>query len=318
MRSNASNRRWRQVRETQAKSQAEIQVDNNNLSEDAIADTALIESGLSDEPTHHDLLAKKRRLSDRNARRQSKAVVFGRSAVSDGPLKVANLSQNYFGHMPTSGVSKQSITRMLQGTAALYAQLFPSGKGSMVSHMARDWFQQCLTTRGILHTALFCQALRAQAVRPGWSAMPCDELMLCQTEAVHAINDKLQQPATACDDESLRIVFSLTWHGAIKQDSPSRSPRQSPLVDLQSLKVFMGVIAFDPFHAQGLEKMLKIRGGLDKVSMPGLAFLVSYGDILFSSCSLTRPTWSYGSYASCYPDAAVDDEWLRLTHRALT
>lgn len=315
VRSNASNRRWRQVRETQAKSKAQAQAHSDTSSEQPNVERLLDEVAPDSEAKAHDSHAEKRRLAEQNARRQNRALVYGRPTHSESLKKSVNLNQNYFGLMPTSNVSKRSITRMLPGTAASYSQLFPPGKNSTVSHIARDWFQQCLATRGVLHTALFCQAIRAQAVRPGWPAMPANELMLCQTEAVHAINDKLLQPATACDDESVRIVFSLTWHGALKQQRPPKTPRQSPLADLQSLKMFMGFIACDLFHAQGLDNMLKMRGGLDRVIMPGLAFLVSYGDILTSSCNLTRPTWSYGAYAKYNPDAAVDDEWLRTIHR---
>ena len=152
-------------------------------------------------------------------------------------------------------------------------------------------------------------------MRPGWTAMSGNELVLCQTEAVHAINDKLQNSATACDDESIRIVFSLTWHGAIKDDAAPKSPRQAPMADLQALRLFMGIIGCDPIHARGLDKMLALRGGLDDITMPGLSFLVSYGDILMASCNLSRPVWSYGSYAQFVPEAEVDEEWRRSTHR---
>ncbi|KAK5938121.1 hypothetical protein PMZ80_009710 [Knufia obscura] len=315
VRSNASNRRWRQVRETQAKSKAGIQVDNCTSLEYSNAKVLSNGTTPDNEINEREVQTKKQRLIVRNARRQGKAQVDRRPSQPESPLKVANLSQNYFGLMPTSNVSQQSITRMLQGTAVSYAQLFPSGKNSSVSRMAKDWFQQCLSTRGILHTALFCQAMRAQAARPGWSALPSNELILCQTEAVHAINDKLRQTATACDDEIVRIVFSLTWHGSIKQDPPARTPRQSPLADLQSLKMFLGIITCDPFHAQGLDNILRMRGGLNKLDMPGLAFLVSFADVLTSSSKLTRPSWSYGSYAEHNSDAAIDDEWLESTRR---
>jgi len=317
VRSNASNRRWRQVRETQAKFKSQLQIGDGSISGPSNSKALASETSALDEETNgHIQQAKKQRLVARTLRRQSNASGNERLLRSECPREVFNLSQNHFGLMPTSNVSKQSITRMLQGTAASYAQLFPSGRNSAVSQMARDWFQQCLATRGILHTALFCQAMRAQAARPGWSAMPSTELMLCQTEAVHAINDKLLQAATSCDDESVRIVFSLTWHGAVKKDVSPRTPKQSPLADLQSLKMFMGIIACDPFHARGLDHMLRVRDGLSNVEMPGLAFLVSYGDILTSSCNLTRPTWSYGSYARYNKDAAIDDKWLWMTQRA--
>lgn len=316
VRSNASNRRWRIVRESAAKSKAQSKEvdDDDNGSEKS---SEVLQNGNSpvSKPAVSNRTSRRQRLNDKQARRDGRRASDSSSTSMGSPVKVKNLAEYFFGVMPASEVSKQSISRMLQGTAASYAQLFPSGKNSVVSQMAKDWFQQCLRTRGILHTALFCQAMRAQAVRPGWAAMSGNELVLCQTEAVHAINEKLLQSLTACDDESIRIVFSLTWHGAIKEEPPPMSPTQAPMADLQSLRLFLGMIACDPIHARGLDNMLALRGGLDNVEMPGLAFLVSYADILTASANLTRPTWGYGSYAQHVPEAAVNDEWLRSTHR---
>lgn len=302
VRSNASNRRWKQVRETAARSS----------SPKPAGDTP--SQSQSPEPEAEHKLLKRQRLAYKNVRRQAKALPTDVSPMS--PVQIVNIAQHYLGTMPSSDVSIQSINRVLQGTAASYAQIFPSSKNSLVSQMAKDWFQQCLSTRGILHTALFCEARRAQAVHQRLITMSSNELMLCHTEAVHAINAKLLQESTATDDESLRIVFSLTWHGPVQQGAPPRTPRQTPLAGLQSLRLFLGIIASDPVHARGLERMLSLRGGLETVEMPGLAFLISYGDITGASSELRRPKWSYGSYAQHNPDAVVGDEWLRATRRA--
>lgn len=306
VRSNASNRRWRLVREQQ-----KLNDDTTREEESLMIKTKTQDE--SDEVELADQSRKQQKLDVRQSRRRGS---HNNDEISpDNPLKTINLAQCYFGSMPGTDVSKETIRRMLQGTAMSYAALFPSGQNTVVSQMAKDWFQQCLSTRGILHTALYCQAVRMQAVRPGSIVMSGNELVLCQTEAVHAINDKLTQPSTAIDDESIRIVFSLMWHGAISDGPPPRSPRQAPMADLQALRLFMGVIAPDPIHAQGLDNMLALRGGLDKVQMPGLAFLVSFGDILKASCNLMRPTWGYGSYAQHVPEAVVGDEWINSVRR---
>lgn len=306
VRSNASNRRWRLVREQQ-----KLNDDTTREEESLMIKTKTKDE--SDEVELADQSRKQQKLDVRQSRRRGS---HNNDEISpDNPLKTINLAQYYFGSMPGTDVSKETIRRMLQGTAMSYAALFPSGQNTVVSQMAKDWFQQCLSTRGILHTALYCQAVRMQAVRPGSIVMSGNELVLCQTEAVHAINDKLTQPSTAIDDESIRIVFSLMWHGAISDGPPPRSPRQAPMADLQALRLFMGVIAPDPIHAQGLDNMLALRGGLDKVQMPGLAFLVSFGDILKASCNLMRPTWGYGSYAQHVPEAVVGDEWINSVRR---
>lgn len=314
VRSNASNRRWRLVREIAAKSKADQAVSTES-SVSPEPSTEPTSQRSSAEPDDEHKIAKRQRLVNRGTRRLSRSNSQEDQPATTSPVKIINLAQHFFGAMPATDVSMQSINRVLQGTAASYAQLFPSGKNSLVSQMAKDWFQQCLRTRGILHTALFCQARRAQAARPGMPTMSGNELMLCQTEAVHAINDKLSQHSTAVDDESLRIVFSLTWHGPVKQEPVRRTPRQVPLADLQSLRLFLGVIACDPVHARGLDRMLALRGGLHTVEMPGLAHLISYGDILSASCDLRRPTWDYAAYAQYNPDAIIDDEWLNSIRR---
>lgn len=306
VRSNASNRRWRLVREQQ-------KLNDGITPDDGVVEDKITTSSESDHTYNTNHLRKQRPDVRQTTRRGSNS---NGELVADNPLKSINLAQYYLGSMPGTEVSKDTICRMLQGTAMSYASLFPSGRNAVVSQMAKDWFQQCLSTRGILHTALYCQAVRMQAVRPGSMVMSGNELVLCQTEAVHAINHKLTQEVTAIDDESIRIVFSLMWHGAISDGPPPRSPRQAPMADLQALRLFMGVIAPDPIHAQGLDNMLALRGGLDKIQMPGLAFLVSFGDILKASCNLTRPTWGYGSYAQHVPEAVTSEEWTNSVYRA--
>lgn len=312
VRSNASNRRWRLVKQKQKSS------DGAHLDEDLPDEVKLcIENEINKTSSATQLRRPKpqpQRVDLKQTRKRRSSQNNGQIAV-DSPLRTMNLAQYYFGSMPGTEVSQSTIGRMLQGTATSYAALFPAGKNAVVSQMAKDWFQQCLRTRGILHTALYCQAVRTQAVRPGSMIMSGNELVLCQTEAVHAINHKLAQAATAIDDDSIRIVFSLMWHGAIQDGPPPRSPRQAPMADLQALRLFMGAISPDPIHAQGLDNMLAMRGGLKSVEMPGLAFLVSFGDILKACCNLTRPTWKYGSYAQHVPEAAVDGEWLDSVHR---
>jgi len=113
VRSNASNRRWRQVRETKAKSQALTQVDNDSSSEHSNSETLSIENVPCNEVNRPDPQPKKRRLAERSARRQNRSLLNGTSTQLESPTKVINLSQNYFGLMPTSNVSKQSIARML-------------------------------------------------------------------------------------------------------------------------------------------------------------------------------------------------------------
>lgn len=308
VRSNASNRRWRLVREQQKLN------DGASFDEDlAEAKTGIDAATDSSNTDCRSRISKQQRLDARYNRRRGSFDVEENGKSS--PLKTVNIAQYYLGSMPATEVSRTTIGRMLQGTATTYAALFPAGKNAVVGSMAKQWFQQCLSTRGILHTALYCQAVRMQAVRPDALTMSGNELVLCQTEAVRAINDKFTQSMTAIDDENIRIVFSLMWHGAIQDGPPPRSPRQAPMADLQALRLFMGDIIPDPIHAQGLDNMLALRGGLSQVEMPGLAFLVSFGDILKASCNLTRPTWGYGSYAQHVPEAVLDDEWFRLVHR---
>jgi len=315
------------VRETGAQPKVKLQTEHSSGDEDVITFSAKLPSDTPEQcrdgkDTTKQRNVKKERQANACVRRQSavskstsrREPIDGAAPPVQSPQKVANLSQNYFGLMPSSDVSRQSIARMLHGTAISYTSLFPPAKNAKVGQMAKDWFQQCLKTKGILHTALYCQAKRTQAMRPGMMVLPVKELVLCQTEALHAINDKLTQSATACDDESLRIVFSLTWHGAVKQDMLHFVPRQAPMGHLQSLRFFMGIINCDPVHAQGLDNMIALRGGLDKLEMPGLAFLISYGDVLLASLYLSRPKWSYGSYAQHNVDAHADG-WLSTTAR---
>lgn len=79
----------------------------------------------------------------------------------------------------------------------------------------------------------------------------------------------------SCEDENILSVYSLTYHGDLRRDNPAIAPSQGPLTTLQLLHVYGGRLETVQVHLQGLAKMLTLRGGLNKIKLPGLAQAIS-------------------------------------------
>jgi hypothetical protein len=96
-----------------------------------------------------------------------------------------------------------------------------------------------------------------------------------RAEIVRYLNIAMSDPVEACKDVNIFIVSALAGKGPIKKvDMPPRVPRQGPLRGLQSLDSY-ALMDTVPVHVDGLSKLIEIKGGLEKIEMPGVAALVS-------------------------------------------
>ncbi len=96
-----------------------------------------------------------------------------------------------------------------------------------------------------------------------------------RSQIVQQMSVAIRDPVEACKDVNLFAILALANKGKSKEVSLGlRSPRQGPLGNLQSLNTHA---LTEPLqvHFDGLAKVIKLKGGLEKVKMPGLASLIS-------------------------------------------
>lgn len=95
-------------------------------------------------------------------------------------------------------------------------------------------------------------------------------------DAVRTLNEKMRSPATAVTDATILAVFLMIEKPIppFAKDWKKESPFQAPLRGMQWLNVH-GAREPNFTHQEGLCKLIKLRGGLYNVRMPGLAAAIS-------------------------------------------
>jgi hypothetical protein len=96
-----------------------------------------------------------------------------------------------------------------------------------------------------------------------------------EQETISALNSLLQDPAQAVQDEVILTVLTLAFNrNDVKNSVISDPDPQRPLQDLQWLRLYAS-LPVNHAHVNGLAMLLGLKGGLDKIHLPGLAALLS-------------------------------------------
>ena len=100
------------------------------------------------------------------------------------------------------------------------------------------------------------------------------ELLALHYKATQFLNKTLQDSVLASSDETICAVMILACSGAdLTVPRSSRSCFDPPLTSMQWLDVY-ATIDMSEMHFQGLEHLLKMRGGLSNLSMDGVADII--------------------------------------------
>jgi hypothetical protein len=101
-------------------------------------------------------------------------------------------------------------------------------------------------------------------------------MAICEADAIARINRAIKIPAEAVTDEMILCVLCMATN---KLENPlwediTDSPFNAPLRSLQWLDVY-GRLSPHPVHQAGLRQLVSLRGGLEKLGLPGLATVIS-------------------------------------------
>ncbi|EXJ70310.1 uncharacterized protein A1O5_06378 [Cladophialophora psammophila CBS 110553] len=159
--------------------------------------------------------------------------------------------------------------------------------------VARHWISWYMSDSTLFHALCFGQLARLSATEPsGLKPVSRKAHWYCYSEVVREVNRRFNNASTRCSDESILAVQALAFHGDKAEDDrePPRSPSQGPLNAMQGLDIYAGRLDPVNIHVLGLARMLSMRGGIDEIKVPGLAAMLSYGDLILASRSLQKPT----------------------------
>lgn len=97
-----------------------------------------------------------------------------------------------------------------------------------------------------------------------------------ELEAIKEVNNAIQSPSRAVSDAVLLSVASLANYSGYKllPSNNAQLPFQSPLRSLQWLDIY-GSLPSNHVHLTGLAQLVKLKGGLQRIKLPGLASALS-------------------------------------------
>ncbi|GIK04255.1 hypothetical protein Aspvir_008334 [Aspergillus viridinutans] len=185
----------------------------------------------------------------------------------------------------------------------LWPELTPPTPGDRDVSATKSWLPLSLSDP-VLFTAILFGSLSHQRCRwinrqiPAGAFSPHDQRLLqqCEYETIKLANKALSDPDhnRIISDSIILSVICMAHN--IADDNDRRRHRNvpftPPLTQLQWLDVYASLPP-NLVHLRGLVELIKLRGGLKNIKLPGLATTVSFSAILTASYLLSQPVFEY-------------------------
>ncbi|KAJ6008887.1 hypothetical protein N7499_001066 [Penicillium canescens] len=195
------------------------------------------------------------------------------------PLRPMNSTQLEAGASPFSTYNCKFPTSFVYHCVAFNAEvilpaLFPDGANN--HNIRASLIQMSSSNPYVLHMFMTGALANLQGT-PGTthSHRIALDMFRSRAEIVRRLNIAIKDPAEACKDTNIFAVVALAKTGTVqKVEVPRKTPKQGPLKSLQLLNL-LALSEIDPVHLDGLLKLIELKGGLEKIEIPGLAALIS-------------------------------------------
>ncbi|KIY02124.1 uncharacterized protein Z520_02262 [Fonsecaea multimorphosa CBS 102226] len=188
--------------------------------------------------------------------------------------------------------SDYEIRLLLNQLYETFSQALPANTSRENDDLAATWVRKIMSDSGLLYAYMFSQLMRnKQKQHLGRKAER--QLIHAYSETITYVNRALTNHSTACSDSTLLAVFTLAYHSMTLDSRPQpnrpRGPTQGPLNSLRLLNLYGGPLEAASMHREGLLKIIELRGGIEKYTLPGLGGLLCYADLIFASRTVQRP-----------------------------
>ncbi|KAJ8103419.1 hypothetical protein POJ06DRAFT_279217 [Lipomyces tetrasporus] len=168
--------------------------------------------------------------------------------------------------------------------------LFPDGANS--SNVRASLIQMSISNPCVLH--IFITGALTNSPQGTLGDTPSDRIALdmfrSRAEMVRSLSIAIKDPVEACKDINIFAIVALAKAGKFQkvEEMPLKTPKQGPLKSLQLLN-WLALSEIDPIHFDGLSKLIELKGGLEKIEIPGLAALISIAGLLVGTRECTAP-----------------------------
>ncbi|CEL06808.1 hypothetical protein ASPCAL09980 [Aspergillus calidoustus] len=150
-----------------------------------------------------------------------------------------------------------------------------------------------------------------------------------EMETVRLVSREMSNPSRAVCDAMIWSVVCMA-HNKAEDDVNGLPdiPFTAPMQRLQWLDVY-GCLRPNLIHIGGLIQMVNLRGGIEKIELPGLASVISFSDIVTSSTFLLHPVFPWIPLEMSrknktmqellgYRDADIDRYYVQHQHLGLS
>ncbi|OQV03894.1 hypothetical protein CLAIMM_08873 isoform 3 [Cladophialophora immunda] len=192
-----------------------------------------------------------------------------------------------------SRLPKEIATPIIAQVNHFFNTMFLPDPDRMEESVARHWISWYMSDSILFHALCFSQLARLSVTEAsGLNPISQRARWYCYSVVVGEVNRRFNNVSTRCSDESILAVQALAFHGdrTAHDSEPPGSLSQGPMSALQGLDLYAGRLDPVNMHVHGLAKMLAMRGGIEEIRFPGLAAMLSYGDLILASRSLQKPT----------------------------
>ncbi|KIW81531.1 hypothetical protein Z517_04557 [Fonsecaea pedrosoi CBS 271.37] len=207
--------------------------------------------------------------------------------------------------------SDHEVRYLLKQLYETLSQALPASS-SGENELAAIWVRTIMSDAGILYAYMFSQLMRNKH-KHRLDRIAEHQLLHAYSETVTYVNTALSNRGTACNDRTLLAVFTLAYHSMTLDSQPPqdppRGPAQGPLNSLRLLNLYGGPLGAVSIHREGLLKMIELRGGIGKFTLPGLGGLLCYADLIFASRTVQRPRLPFSPCVSVDFESVLRRAW---------
>ncbi|KAL4868869.1 hypothetical protein BDV12DRAFT_208936 [Aspergillus spectabilis] len=190
----------------------------------------------------------------------------------------------------------------------LWPGLMPSSPIGGIHAGVHAWFLYSQSDPTLHNAMLFGSFSHRRALIKGqgdFYARDVKNMTLSLVNSISMINKDIQNPSRALVDEVILSVLCLANNDNPRGEKTQESPFQPPLRSLQWLNIY-GSLSPNSIHQAGLANLVCLKGGLEKIELPGLAAIISFSSILGASRSISQPQFPFVSLQSGIPPTLHD------------
>lgn len=156
------------------------------------------------------------------------------------------------------------------------------------------WLKRSARNLALRHALLMASSSHLEARPPTWNKNPklMAEQLYHENEAVRLVRHQLSNLDSTDVNETLMIILCLATNPCRQGvHPPDPSPFNPPLRSLNWINVY-GASDFSAVHWNALLELVEKIGGLSRIKVYGLPWVISMGDLLQAAASMRKP---------CYP-----------------